>query len=275
MSSTNTSEEIASLDRVLDRLAATDESRLEAVLSRLLVPLVLKLTPGINSTLQAKVLSVLSHINKRIKDRTQIGLPVADLLEQLRIASPFTGNFLAIYVKMGCARLSPAALSTLLPTLLSFQSFPQHAQALVARAALLALPHVAQGGAVVQRFSSLFAMTSPEALSAVALLTQTMLYVAVTHGAKPIRGGSPAETAAALAAAAASAGLQVPPPTAQPGVSANIAALVGLDFEGAPATAELLLARRRGALVLMGTPDVMPLELALGPAVAGVLPDGY
>ena len=266
MDSSGDAEAVASLDRVLDRLAATDEAHLEVVLSRLLAPLVLRLAPGVTPAVQSRVLGILSHINKRVKEREVVGLPVPDLLEQLQTSPAFTGNFLAIYVKLGAARLAPAVLSGLLPRLLSFRAFPPHARDLVARAALLALPHASIGGsgALSTRFGSLLSESTPSSttLTAAALLGQVMLYTAVPRGNQAVRGGAPAERVAVHP-------VDTGPPAPQPGVSAHAASLVGVDFEGAVASSELVALRKRGVLALLSTPGLLSQGVALAVAVAG------
>lgn len=259
----------------------TDEDKLEGVLSRLLTPLVLKLAPGVSPAVQARIVGVLSHINKRVKDRAVVGLPVSDLLDNLRTAPAFTGNFLTIYVKMGLSRLSPASLSALLPRLLTFQSFPLHARELVCRAALLALPHAALccSGAAAEGFSQLFtpaAAPSPDALSAAALLTQ-VLCCSVAPAAAGGNAQSNALVRQVIGAVRASLAAQRdmtfglrPVPGAHAGVSERAASLVCAELDGTAATPDTLARRRRGVVALLSTPGlVQPPELALAIAVAG------
>lgn len=52
-------------------------------------------------------MEALTHINKRLKTRPQVQLPVAALLEQYQMSdSAFLHNFSIIYVTMGFPRLS-------------------------------------------------------------------------------------------------------------------------------------------------------------------------
>jgi hypothetical protein len=281
-------DELASLERVLDRLGATDESRLEAVLSKLLPPLLGKLAPGLNPAVQGKVLAVLSHINKRVKERLQIALPVEELIAQLQTAAPFTANFIAVYVRMGFTRLSPPQLGALLPRLLEFSAFPVHARDLIVRMCLHALPHAsfALGSDRAERFAAFASPDAEATVSAIALLTQTLLYTSIPRrnpsafatqviaqmgllgmhvgaaGAGHARpqggggggGGGPAEPA--------------PLPLAQAGVSARSAALVGLSFDGTPISSDELAQRKRGAVALLGAPGVVKAGLVGAPAIA-------
>ena len=73
-------EDIATLERVLTRLAFTDDDRLESVLMNLLPRLIAMITVDA-SPVRAKVLEVLSHLNSRVKPNRQIKLPCGELLK--------------------------------------------------------------------------------------------------------------------------------------------------------------------------------------------------
>jgi proteasome component ECM29 len=71
--------DIAALDRVLTRLALTDDDRLEAILANLLPRLLGMLTVE-SSAVRSKLLTVLTHINSRVKPQDFIRLPCRELL---------------------------------------------------------------------------------------------------------------------------------------------------------------------------------------------------
>ena len=100
-------DELQLLERVFLRLgnAETDEQLQEAV-SKFLPPVLLKLTSQ-NEGVRKKVMELLVHINKRIKNNTAIQLPVEALLLQYQdpAATRFVINFTITYLKMGPPRL--------------------------------------------------------------------------------------------------------------------------------------------------------------------------
>ncbi|CAK0785632.1 hypothetical protein CVIRNUC_008843 [Coccomyxa viridis] len=102
------SDEILGLDRVLTRLALTEESHLEQVLSRLMPIVIGQLKSGHHRT-RAKVLELLSHVNKRVKGHDEIKLPLLPLLEVYNRsdAPPLVRNFSLVYVEMAFERASP------------------------------------------------------------------------------------------------------------------------------------------------------------------------
>ena len=56
-------DQLEMLDRVLTRLALTDDSRLESVLDKLLPRLLMMLTSQVQPTVQAKILAILGHVS--------------------------------------------------------------------------------------------------------------------------------------------------------------------------------------------------------------------
>lgn len=104
--------EVEALERVLNRLAMTDDSNLEGILDKLLPLVLAKLVNGVTGGVQKAVLAILSHVNKRLKALPDITLPL-DNLVKLYI-DPSTGgmarNFALVYTEMAAARVSPDAL---------------------------------------------------------------------------------------------------------------------------------------------------------------------
>lgn len=103
---TSVQEEIATLERVLNRLVVTDDDKLSAVLNKLLPKLLRKLNDG--PAVRAKVIDVLNHVSKRVRPNTTIMLPCADLLDVCREVPPtsFAFNFSLTFLEMAVPRLS-------------------------------------------------------------------------------------------------------------------------------------------------------------------------
>lgn len=100
-------EQEAMLERLLTRLALTDDSKLEPVLAKLLPYAISCLGTPRQSTKQ-KVMDMLSHINKRVKDQPSIKLPLLDLLRlyQSEKAAPMVKSFSLVYMEMSFDRRS-------------------------------------------------------------------------------------------------------------------------------------------------------------------------
>ncbi|XP_061311111.1 proteasome adapter and scaffold protein ECM29 isoform X3 [Pezoporus flaviventris] len=114
-------DELNQLERVFLRLghAETDE-QLQNIISKFLPPVLLKLS-STQEGVRKKVMELLVHVNKRIKSRPKIQLPVETLLVQYQDPSAvsFVTNFTIIYVKMGYPRLPVEKQCELAPTLLT------------------------------------------------------------------------------------------------------------------------------------------------------------
>ncbi|KAM4809917.1 proteasome adapter and scaffold protein ECM29 [Rhinophrynus dorsalis] len=109
------------LERVFLRLghAETDE-QLQSIISKFLPPVLLKLSSS-QEGVRKKVMELLVHLNKRIKSRPRIQLPVETLLVQYQdpAAVSFVTNFTIIYIKMGYPRLPLEKQCELAPSLLT------------------------------------------------------------------------------------------------------------------------------------------------------------
>ncbi|XP_017281248.1 proteasome adapter and scaffold protein ECM29 isoform X2 [Kryptolebias marmoratus] len=114
-------DELNQLERVFLRLghAETDE-QLQDIISKFLPPVLLKLS-SVQEGVRKKVMELLVHLNKRIKSRPKIQLPVETLLVQYQdpAAASFVTNFTIIYIKMGYPRLEVGKQCELAPTLLT------------------------------------------------------------------------------------------------------------------------------------------------------------
>ncbi|KAG0376841.1 hypothetical protein BGX24_007138 [Mortierella sp. AD032] len=95
------------LDNVELRFALADsDAQLEKTLNTFLCPVLLKLaSPAEN--VRAKVVGILTHINKRVRPKPAIKLPVTPLLQQFSTnGSVLVKNFTLIYIEMGYERLN-------------------------------------------------------------------------------------------------------------------------------------------------------------------------
>uniref|UniRef100_A0A672S6Q9 Proteasome-associated protein ECM29 homolog n=1 Tax=Sinocyclocheilus grahami TaxID=75366 RepID=A0A672S6Q9_SINGR len=114
-------DELNQLERVFLRLghAETDE-QLQDIISKFLPPVLLKLSSA-QEGVRKKVMELLVHLNKRIKSRPKIQLPVETLLVQYQdpAAASFVTNFTIIYIKIGYPRLEVSKQCELAPTLLT------------------------------------------------------------------------------------------------------------------------------------------------------------
>ncbi|KAF9277423.1 hypothetical protein BGZ68_009310 [Mortierella alpina] len=107
------------LDNVELRFAlAESDSQLEKTLSTFLCPVLLKLaSPAEN--VRAKVIAILTHINKRIRPKPSIKLPLHPLLLQFsHNSSVLVKNFTLIYIEMGYERIPVEDKVELLPQLI-------------------------------------------------------------------------------------------------------------------------------------------------------------
>ncbi|XP_066591555.1 proteasome adapter and scaffold protein ECM29 [Prorops nasuta] len=114
-------DEMTLLERVLIRLgsAETDE-QLQAAVCKFLPPVLLKLS-STQEGVRKKVMELLIHINKRVKSRPQVQLPLDALLLQYQdpTASSFVINFTIIYIKIGFPRLGIEKQIELIPGILN------------------------------------------------------------------------------------------------------------------------------------------------------------
>ncbi|KAI5087767.1 proteasome-associated protein ECM29-like isoform X1 [Silurus meridionalis] len=114
-------DELNQLERVFLRLGHADtDEQLQDVISKFLPPVLLKLSSA-QEGVRKKVMELLVHVNKRIKSRPKVQLPVETLLVQYQdpAAMSFVTNFTIIYIKMGYPRLDVAKQCELAPTLLT------------------------------------------------------------------------------------------------------------------------------------------------------------
>ncbi|XP_024006382.1 proteasome-associated protein ECM29 homolog isoform X1 [Eutrema salsugineum] len=126
------------LDRMLTRLALCDDSKLEALVSKLL-PLTISSLSSQSPAVRNKVLEILSHVNKRVKHQHEIGLPLLDLWKLYTdpAASPMVRNFAIVYVEMAFERAPAKEREDIAPkTLENVSKLPQQHQEIVLRIAI-------------------------------------------------------------------------------------------------------------------------------------------
>ncbi|XP_039748644.1 proteasome-associated protein ECM29 homolog [Pararge aegeria] len=119
-SSNDCSNDSLLLDRVFLRLGNADsDDQLESCLNRFLPPVILKLSSP-HEQIRTKVMELLVHVNKRVKCRNDVQLPVETLLKHYKdpAANSFIINFTIIYITMGFPRLPKDQQLNLAPLLL-------------------------------------------------------------------------------------------------------------------------------------------------------------
>ncbi|GKU93498.1 hypothetical protein SLEP1_g7091 [Rubroshorea leprosula] len=126
------------LDRMLTWLALCDDSKLEALLSKLL-PLTISSLSSQSLAVYNKVLEILSHVNKRVKHQPEIGLPLMDLWKMYSElnAPPMVKNFCIIYVEMAFERINLKEKENMAPMVLTnISKLPQQHQEIIMRIAV-------------------------------------------------------------------------------------------------------------------------------------------
>ncbi|CAD6258432.1 unnamed protein product [Miscanthus lutarioriparius] len=104
-------ERMDALDRMLMRLALADDARLAPVLARVLPYAVTSLASPAPAV-RKLVMEILSHINKRVKHRPEISLPMLELWKIYTESTSATmvRNFCIIYIEMAFERLPTEAI---------------------------------------------------------------------------------------------------------------------------------------------------------------------
>ncbi|XP_068658632.1 uncharacterized protein [Aristolochia californica] len=108
------------LDRMLTRLALTDDSMLESLLPKIL-PYSISSLSSPSTSIRKKVMEILSHVNKRVKHQIEIRLPLAELWN-LYIESnalSMVRNFCIVYIEMAFDRLLPEEKADKAPELVA------------------------------------------------------------------------------------------------------------------------------------------------------------
>lgn len=114
-------DELLLLERVFLRIgSAESDEQLQNAINKFLPAVLLKLSSP-QEGVRKKVMELLVHINKRLKSRPLVQLPIDSLLVQYQdpAASAFIINFTIIYIKLGYPRLPIEKKAELVPILLS------------------------------------------------------------------------------------------------------------------------------------------------------------
>lgn len=91
----------------------------QVLVSKFLPPVLEKITSP-HESVRLKVMEVLTHINKRLKARPLILVPVQPILDlYVQTDSSYAMNFSIIYITMGFPRMTVEAQTELVPLLLS------------------------------------------------------------------------------------------------------------------------------------------------------------
>ncbi|GAY50904.1 hypothetical protein CUMW_130190 [Citrus unshiu] len=185
-SSTSEYEKEELLDRMLTRLALCDDSKLEALLSKLL-PLAIS-SLSAHSTL---VLEILSHVNKRVKHQLEIRLPLAELWKVYTEphAASMVKNFCIVYIEMAFDRASFKEKEDMGPVLIANVSkLPQQHQDIILRIAARVIGECHASGIdneVAPKYRSISGSQDRELF--IEFCRHTMLYQMPPQGS----GGSP------------------------------------------------------------------------------------
>ncbi|XP_063962407.1 proteasome adapter and scaffold protein ECM29-like isoform X1 [Lytechinus pictus] len=138
-------DELELLDRVFLRIgSAESDEQLENVVCRFLPPVLLKLSSS-QEGVRKKVLELLVHVNKRLKSRPQVQIPVESLLLQYQDPSSitFVTNFTILYLKMGFPRLEISKQAELAHSLIKcLEGKPPLQQDSILQMLVPTLPHL-------------------------------------------------------------------------------------------------------------------------------------
>ncbi|KAK9834910.1 hypothetical protein WJX81_007994 [Elliptochloris bilobata] len=282
------SDEVAALDRVLTRLALTEEDSLEKILGKLL-PVVIGQLKTPHQATRSKVLEILSHVNKRVRGHAAIKMPLDALLALYADpgSAPLVRNFALVYLEMAFERAPGEARLAVVPRLLEGVAArtPQHREMLL-RLALAGLQayavmpsshHLGSEADFAARHAFLAAATDRAAFLGFAL--KVLLYQPPSsllrapaaaapdgpprtpraHNGPAVRRGLPALGAAAVEQAAPEGAPPTPPGLAP-------ADLTRVEGKTPPSGAELE-ARKLGVLNFtaaagLAPADALPLYLA-------------
>ncbi|XP_053393707.1 proteasome adapter and scaffold protein ECM29-like [Mercenaria mercenaria] len=214
------SEENTLVERVFLRIGSAEtDDQLEAALSRFLAPVLLKLDSK-EEGVRKKVMELLVHVNKRLKSRTKVQLPVDELIIQYKDpgSSSIVANFTVIYIKMGYPRLDPKEQAERLPALIGcFEGRSTSHQDNFLQLVMPALEKVEFPQNIEKRKEKFSFVNNP---SIVKLLLDYMLDLLIVPYGSHTKIAD-LQSAQARRPATAPAGESTPQPTAPPGLSVS------------------------------------------------------
>ncbi|XP_073008804.1 uncharacterized protein [Typha latifolia] len=126
------------LDRMLTRLALADDAKLQPLLASIL-PYSISSLASPSPSVRKMVMEILTHINKRVKHRPEIGLPLLELwnIYNKADASSMVRNFCVVYIEMSFERLPKEDKENMAPELLiNIANIPLQHQGIILRIVL-------------------------------------------------------------------------------------------------------------------------------------------
>lgn len=101
------------------KLGLAEDEQLEQQLNKFLGPVLLKITSP-SEDVRKKVMEILTHVNKRLKSRSEVKIDLVPILKHYQESSnSFLINFAIIYITLGYPRLDIAKQTELVPTILN------------------------------------------------------------------------------------------------------------------------------------------------------------
>lgn len=241
------------LDRVLTRLALTEDQNLEKVLQKLIPAVVRSLKSPYEGT-RKKVLEILSHVNKRVKGQNGLQLPLDESLAIFidSTSAPMVKNFALVYAEMAFNR-APAnqKFATLPQLLLSLSARPASHQAICMRMVLgAAEAHSCPAAPSPASAEQYTFMNVPQdrQLFLHHARQYLMYHPQLVLRNKPPAPGADVEMTDAAGAAQPAAGPPLAPPATCPGLSA--AQVKALEEKGVPSL-EVVGRTKMGLLALL------------------------
>ncbi|XP_044946462.1 proteasome adapter and scaffold protein ECM29 isoform X2 [Hordeum vulgare subsp. vulgare] len=123
------------LDRMLTRLALAEDGRLAPLLVRVL-PYAITSFASTSTSVRKLAMEILSHINKRVKHRPEISLPMLDLwkIYTESASTSIVRNFCIVYIEMAFERLPSEEKGNIAPDLLiNISNVPAQHQGIILR----------------------------------------------------------------------------------------------------------------------------------------------
>uniref|UniRef100_A0A3B6LJK1 Ecm29 proteasome adaptor and scaffold n=1 Tax=Triticum aestivum TaxID=4565 RepID=A0A3B6LJK1_WHEAT len=123
------------LDRMLTRLALAEDARLAPLLVRVL-PYAITSFASTSTSVRKLAMEILSHINKRVKHRPEISLPMLDLwkIYTESASTSIVRNFCIVYIEMAFERLPSEEKGNIAPDLLiNISKVPAQHQGIILR----------------------------------------------------------------------------------------------------------------------------------------------
>ncbi|KAK3091483.1 hypothetical protein FSP39_020174, partial [Pinctada imbricata] len=205
------------VERVFLRIGSAEtDDQLETSLSKFLTPVLIKLNSK-DEAVRKKVMELLVHINKRLKSRPKVLLPVESLIQQYRdpeatsIITVILWNFSIIYIRMGYPRLDGVKQAELLPLMLScLEGKPKAQQDSLLLLVMPALSHVTMPSDMADRKTKFAEALKPDVTKV--LLDYMMDMLILPYNAKAIMSQSQRPSTAPVGGASPATATFVPPP---------------------------------------------------------------